>query len=975
MILEEDVQGLEEKSIEEMKKHRIKKIERDIRSLIRGESYFDDYHRILYSTAACIFQIIPLGVAIPADEEDLRKLILYARENRIALTARGAGSGVAGQTVNSGIILDFSKYMNKMIEIEHDANIVRVQPGLIYDQLNLRLKTYGKFFPPDPSSGAFCTIGGMIGNNAGGSHSVLYGSMKENIKSIKGLTSEGSLLETKPIRVDGLDEPQLNRDPLNDYSLNFAHLLANKEELIKTWKPQVNKNSSGYNIFDSFQWKESRERQVDLAKLIVGSEGTLCMVTEAVLKIRDLPAKRGTALSLFDSIEKAGEAVIEILKFSPSSLEIMDHSLVTLTREEDPEMRNALPEECQAVLILEVDGEEAEEVDARLDDICSSLLARKLAFKFKKALTTSEQEKLWKIRKSASPILSSKEGVKRNTRFVEDASVLPERLPDFIKGMKRIVSKYGFQTAIFGHAGDSNIHVNPLLNQRDPDDLDKMERIADEAADLVLSLKGSLTGEHGDGRLRSFFLPKMFGPLYEIFEEVKKLFDPSNLFNPGIKVGWVNKHVTSNIRYGKKYERIATGSSLDKESWQIEVEKCHGCGTCRQYCPVFLATGDERATSRSKANLLRAAISRNIALDSLFDEDFRGILDLCFNCGLCHTQCPTKIKIPQISRIAKDIYSEKNGLDRATFLLNKSFILSRISSVFASFSNSALKSRFIRKAGELLTGISSDLVLEKFSKQPLERDTEKLFQSIDGKKAVYFYGCFANFNDPGGEGKGTIEALRRNKFDVFMPPQACCGIASLSNGDTRSVIPDAEFNVESLFAYVNQGFVVIYSAPSCGIAIVEEYPALLKTEKARKVAENSFEIHEFLKILKDKGELNEHFGEVKGHIAYHNPCHLEARDMGQETLEILRMIPGLEITEIEDSCCGMAGTFGMKAKYRKLSMQIGKPLFENIQEAGVSTVVTGCGTCNIQIKDATKKKVIHPITIVANSYNNYDLSS
>ncbi len=642
-----------------MPKRKIGKIERDLKNLIRGEVYFDDYHRILYSTAACIFQVSPLGVVLPCDEEDVTKLIQYSREHGIALTARGAGSGVAGQTVNSGIIVDFSKYMNRIIEINPDDNIVRVQPGLVYDQLNSKLKEFGKFFPPDPSSGSYCTIGGMIGNNSGGPHSVLYGSMKENIQSVRAITSGGTLLKTRPVLINSLNPSQRSSDHHEEYCLQYAHLLEGKEPWIESWKPQVNRNSSGYNLFDSYRWNDSQEKQIDLAKLVVGSEGTLCFVTEAELKIRDLPKKRGTAISLFDSVEKAGEAVMEVLKFSPSCLEIMDQSLVKIIKEENPEMRAALPEDCNAILILEVDGDVEEEVHIKLENIRSSLLKKKLAFEFKKALVSFEQERIWKVRKSASPILSSKEGIRRNTRFVEDASVLPERLPEFISGMRKIISKYGFQTAIFGHAGDSNIHVNPLLNQMDADDLAKMERIADEAADLVASLKGSLTGEHGDGRLRSSYLPRMFGPLHEIFEEVKNLFDPEHIFNPGIKAGRVEERITNNLRYGRSYERVVTGSKLDEKSWQVEIEKCHGCGTCRQYCPVFQATGDERATSRSKANLLRAVISRNLDREALFDKEFKEIVDLCFNCGLCHVGCPTKIKIPEISRIAKDIYSEK----------------------------------------------------------------------------------------------------------------------------------------------------------------------------------------------------------------------------------------------------------------------------------------------------------------------------
>ncbi len=275
----------------------------------------------------------------------------------------------------------------------------------------------------------------------------------------------------------------------------------------------------------------------------------------------------------------------------------------------------------------------------------------------------------------------------------------------------------------------------------------------------------------------------------------------------------------------------------------------------------------------------------------------------------------------------------------------------------------------------MLTGISSSLALKEFSSQPMEKASETGSHSIGNKKVVYFYGCFANFNDPEGEGRGTVEVLRRNGFEVIMPPQACCGIASLSNGDTASVLPNAQFNVETLSAYIVKGFDVIYSAPSCGMAIVKEYPVLLGSDQAKRVAEHCFEIHEFLKMLKEKGGLNTDFGEIRESIVYHNPCHLEARNMGSETLEILGMIPGLTIIQIEDSCCGMAGTFGMKAKNRGLSLDIGKPLFDQIHLSGVPTVSTGCGTCNIQIRDATKKKVIHPIALIAQSYKSFEQRS
>ncbi len=946
-----------------------KKIEKDLKALIHGEVHCDDYHRILYSTAACIYQIMPLGVVLPRDDEDLATVVHYARENGISITGRGGGSGVSGQTVNTGLIVDFSKYMNRVLDVDKDAGTVRVQPGLVYDRLNRALKEHGRFFPPDPSSGPFCTIGGMIGNNAGGSHSVKYGSMKENIISVRAMTALGELIETERVALDLLGGASERSSAHLHYAARYAGLLRGREDLVRAWKPQVKRNASGYNVFDSFDGS-----QIDLAKLIVGSEGTLCLVTEATLNVTPIPAAKGTALCLFNSVEKAGEAVVEILRFAPSCLEIMDQTFVRLIREEVPAMRSALPGWCLAIIILEVDGSEKAAIESQIDDIGSMLLKRKLASEFRKALERKEQEKLWSYRKSASPILSSKEGIKRNTRFVEDASVLPERLPEFISGMRKIISKQGFEFAIFGHAGDSNIHVNPLLDQKDAADLRKLEKIAEEASELVYVLKGSLTGEHGDGRLRSPFLPKMFGPLYGIFEEIKHLFDPESLLNPGIKVGSIDYRITDNMRYGNSYSRFKTGSPFDEKDLAIEVEKCHGCGTCRQYCPVFLATGDEKATARAKANLIRACISGRIDPKAMTDEEFKEMIDLCFNCRLCHTECPTKIMIPELALIAKERYSRKKGYTLPTYLLNRSFLLSRFGSLFPALSNSALASKLLRRAGEAALGVSGTVGLAEFVEHSLDASPERFFSSGGSRKAAYFYGCFASFHDRDGEGMGTIEVLNRNGFDVHLPPQACCGIASISNGDSGSIIPDAEYNVETLSKLIDEGYVVIYSAPSCGMAIVEDYPRILGTEEAMRVAKNCFDIHEFLVMLEKEGELNTRFGPVSKKVVYHNPCHLQSRGMGLETVGLLRKIPSLELVEIEDSCCGIAGTFGMKSENREMSVAVGRPLFDSIETSGVPAVVTGCGTCNMQIRSCTSKEVIHPVTILAESYRSADPS-
>lgn len=932
----------------------------DLSHLVEGELLFDAVHRTLYSTAACIYQIMPLGAVIPRHEGDVLAVVDYARRHGIPITARGAGSGLAGQTLGRGIILDFSKHFLRIADIDRDHGTVRVQPGVIQTDLNRELRKHGLQFAPDPSSSSFCTLGGMLANNAGGSHTIRYGATRDNTESLRMALADGTVIETG--RVDRAAPAAGTRDARERLASAVASLVDRNREMIERHAPKTRKNSSGYALL------EAVNGAVDLTQLIVGSEGTLGLILDATLRIVPVPRATATALVLFDDLERTGAAVMEILRSRPSAVELLDRTFVDVIREGTPSVAATLPAGTEAILIVELDGDEALEVDARMTSLSRRLTGReRLATEVRRSVSAEEAARIWAIRKAASPILSRREGRLRNTRFIEDAAVRPEQMAAFVTRLRRLLSKYELQAAIFGHAGDCNLHCNPLMNPKDARDLDTMEAVAEEFVDMVIDLGGSLSGEHGDGRLRTPYLRRAYGPVADLYAEVKNIFDPQGILNPGIKVHDGATRMIDDLRYGTGYRRVATSTVLDGEAWQREIEKCHGCGACQNYCPVAVETKDEAATARAKANLLRAVISGRLDPGVITTPGFKAVMDLCVNCRLCHSECPTAIDIPGMAVLAKEIYVRSHGKRTPDRLLTAGQPILRLGSLFAPIANAALKSRPLRRVIAAFSGVASRRVMQPFASAPLQ--TRVPSTDPEGRKVAYFHGCFGGFQDLQGEGRAAVELLERLGCSVAIPPQECCGIAAITYGHLDDVRPAAQRNVETLLDFVRRGYTVVYSAPSCGLALVEDYPRLLGTPQSEALARHLRDLHGYvLEMLEADEALRSRLRPVPLRVTYHNPCHLQARGMGDEVVRLLRMVPGVEVVPIgEDHCCGIAGTFGMKEKNFDLSMRMGRPLFESIDRTGVSVVATGCGTCKMQIEQATDLPVVHPIAVVRDS--------
>jgi FAD/FMN-containing dehydrogenase/Fe-S oxidoreductase len=893
-------------------------LESDLRRLVKGDVLCDDLSRALYSTAACIFQIMPAGVVVPRDREDVVRVVKYAGERGLPITARGAGSGLAGQTLGEGIILDFSKHMNRILETDQVHSTVRVQPGVVLGDLNRHLRQFGLWFPPDPSSGDVATLGGMIANNAAGAHTVKYGATREYVAGLECVLDDGS---------------PSGGDRWREIERKMRDLVSANGEVIRRCRPNVLKNSSGYHLYDS---------PLEMDRLIVGSEGTLAIVTEARLKVIRRPAERALLRIHFDDIETMGRGVQALRPLGPSALEVIDKSMIDLVRGSVMDCAGELPSNLRAILLCEFDGERLEGVLAQAEKARGVL---SMAMDVQVA-SGGEYENLWKIRKAASPILDRMQGPLRSTRIIEDASVHPDHLVTYIQGLKRVFAKHGVEGIVFGHAGSGHIHVNVLMDPHGAEDNAKIRPICEDVTELVASLRGTLSGEHGDGILRAAYVRRIFGDLYPLFEEVKRAFDPRGILNPGKKLAPADFDFTRHLR-GSRRADVRYVPDSPYRPWLSEIEKCNGCGHCRTYCPVYREVPDEAATPRAKAGALMAALEGKLPADL---PDLRRVADLCINCKLCLVQCPSKVDIPGMCLEAKAVDVKARGLSSRDALFVRVRENSERASRWAPISNWV--------AG--LVGKLRGVVRSPRFVRADVRPTRKA-----DRKVLYFAGCFADFNDPHGEKRGTIEVLERNGFEVIVPEYRCCGLAATSLGARMEAIECAQFNVNLLAGW---DLPIVTSAPSCGLMLKMEVPRLLPYASARGVANRVVDVHEFLLGLHREGRLDVAFKRVASTLILHPTCHLRALGADRAAREVLQLIPGLQLVEIPERCCGMAGSFGMKAETYDLSQAIGRRVFADIKAKNPTLLAASNGTCRMHISEGTGREVLHTMTLLHRAY-------
>lgn len=932
------------------------KIGREVARRIKGEALFDEISRAIYSTAACLYQIKPLGVVLPRDKDDLLRLVDFARREGIPLTARGAGSGLSGQSIGPGIIVDFSRHMNRLLKVNAEEGYARVEPGLVCGMLSRALAKQGDFFPPDPSTADHCTLGGMLGNNSSGAHSVKYGNTIDYVQSLEVILSDGAILTLR--EEDG--------GPVKEGICgDLKRLIRENREVIKANYPHLPKNCSGYALD-----RVEAGGNFNLAKLFIGSEGTLGFITSATLRVIKRPAFRSLALFYFDSLEKAGEAVARTLEFGPSMVEMMDRRCLEKNREARPDLERFLPRWAEAELLVEFDGHEGAIPQSAMESL-SKLLRGKhnLAAGMDIAEKAHEQQTLLAVRKAMLPLLNRLRGPRRVASFIEDAAVPPQKLAEYIKGLYEILDGHRAEAVLFGHAGQGNLHTRPILNLKEEDDIKRMQSISREVHHLVISMGGTVSGEHGDGIVRSEYLPKQYGPAYPVMREVKALLDPSGLMNPGKIIDVPEGSMIENLRYGPGYRvsdvPLAAGLHFEPGEFEQEIEVCHGCAECRtpfntvNMCPMFKANPVEMATPRAKANFLRHIISGQLPLDTLYSPQAKYMLELCLNCKSCAVDCPSQVNIPRLWDEARARYHAIKGRSGQEKALGSVDSLARIGAHCAPLSN-ALTPWLGRLAAGIhpkrkLPRLQGDTFLSRYAGKKMGRGETK---------AALFVDSYINYYAP-ELGDAFISLLLSCDVTVYVPEQVGCGMPQLSNGGLEEAREMARFNLRKLASAIEEGYRIISLEPTATLCLRDEYRHILPGREASAVSENVQDALQFLLHLYGQGKLAVSFGPLDLTAGYHTPCHMRSLNIERPALRLLGLIPGLKVVDLNEGCCGMAGTFGLKRKWYPTSMTIGEGLFNRLREPDISIGVSDCSSCRMQMEHGSYKETVHPIHLLA----------
>jgi anaerobic glycerol-3-phosphate dehydrogenase C subunit len=960
-------------------------IARDLAHLVRGEVFVDTLHRAAYSSDASIYQIVPSCVICPRNAEDIATVIRYAGDKHIAVTARGAGSGVAGESLCSGIVLDVSRYMNRIIGIEDDSGFVTCEPGVVLDDLNRYLAKYGKKIGPDPSTADRAVIGGCVANNATGAHSLQFGYIGDYIERIEAVLADGTLAEL----TNNADPQQQKNAGLRRIAGAIAELLAGKERVIAKALPATKRNRGGYCLASIYH-----DGKIDLARLMAGSEGTLAIFTKITLRTVPLPEAKGLLQLEFDSLEKIAQAAPIIAKTGASACELMDKTLIAMAIEHLPNYRDILPANADATLLIEHTGQTTNEVESKINTTNSAVgnLARNRTTVFDE----QTQKRLWKARKDAVPLLERPSGPvrpnlpqvaqgrpkgrKKPVPFIEDASVENDKLAQYIAGLQTIGKKHDITMSYYGHAGDGELHVRPYLDLGEQGDIKKMVQIANEVFALVWSLGGSISGEHAIGLVRAAFLRRQYGDeFYNLMCGIKRTFDPAGLLNPGKIINDDLNAMTKNLKATRHILPQRTfgqsGVFFEEDEAALELDWCNGCGLCRtgeselRFCPVFRATGDELAASRAKMNVLRFWATGQMSDEDFESPEFRKFLDLCVNCKACLRECPAGVDVSKVMSAARAEYARRKGLRRTDWVLGRNRYLIALASWVAPVSNLIMGLGLTRWLLEKATGIDRRRRMPRFAFGTFLSAGRKYLEACEPiakpmDKVAYFVDTYANFNDH-ELGFAVIDVLRHNNIEVILPKQRPAPLPAIVYGDVKAAKRDLSYSVKHLAEAARKGYKIICSEPSAALCLKQELRHYVNSEDASVVSTNTYELMEYLLGLARQGKLKKVERKVSGKYVYHTPCHLFAMDSYGASIEVLKQVCGLDIVDLNAGCCGLAGTFGMQKKNYALSEAIAKSLKNALNKSPAQCVVTECAACGIQIKHISGKYAVHPIKILA----------
>ena len=950
-------------------------LEHELKNSIQGEVNFDEVYRQMYSTDGSIYKMTPIGVTLPKNPDDVSAIIDICNKNNTAVLPRGGGTSLSGQTVNSAVVMDFSKYMNNVLEINPEENYVITEPGITIDNLNQRVKHTNLHFTPDPSTKSRANVGGAMGNNSCGTHSVIYGKTVDQVKEMEVILSDSSKAYFEEISGKALED-KISLNNLEGKIYRDVMSMSSKYyDEIKSKYSKVNRRVGGYNL----DLVNPNTNKLNLVNIMVGSEGTLAAVTKAKLNLEPLPKYVGLAILHFTDLIESMEATVATLEEGPAAVEHIGKMIITQAKQSLGFSRNLdfLQGEPTDILVVEMNGSSERQVRDKIQKLEDKMKRLNLSYAITKLFDSSKISQVWAMRQAGLGLMMNIPGDKKPIPFVEDTAVSPEKLPEYVKRFDEIVRRNGTEAGYYGHAAEGCLHIRPTINLKNQEGIDRMIKISDEISDLVKEFDGSLSGEHGDGIVRGVWAEKMYGPkIVDSFRELKGAFDPDSIMNPG-KIFDTPK-MGDNLRYGTNYKLRSIDTVLDfseEGGFEGAVEKCIGVGACRKLnagamCPSYMATREEVHSTRGRANALRGVLSGALKEDLMTSKKMLKVLDLCIECKSCKSECPANVDMAKIKYEFLHNYYKKNKTPLRSKLVGSVPILYKfIAGPQAYFFNLANKLPLAKVITEKIIGIHKKRQMPEISSYTFESWFKKRVSNSTKSrgKILFFHDTHINFIHP-EVGKATVKILEAAGYEVEITNRKCCGRTMISKGLLDDAKKNVNYNTKLLYDYVEKGIKIIGVEASCVSAMQDEFPDLAdEKEKAKKISENTFTVQDLLIQIQDDGNQQINWNSLDKDLLLFVHCHERALNGTNNSLGSLNLPNKFNAKLIDAGCCGMAGSFGMEKEHYEISKKMAEdrllPSIENSKE-NQEIIVTGI-SCHDQIKDLSHKKPKYLVEVLA----------
>lgn len=957
-----------------------------------GDLRHDKITTTIYSTDASVYKEEPLAVAWPKGAADIRKILLFANKEKISVTLRAGGTSLAGQVVSSGIIVDVSKYMNKILETNKDEMWVRVEPGVVLDELNMKLKEYGLFFGPETSTSNRCNIGGMVGNNACGSHSIIYGSTRDHTIELKTLLSDGSEAIFGPVDNEAFNTKCNLNNLEGEIYRNIKIILGDKanREKIREGYPdsRIHRRNTGYALdllMDCEIFDERSDKKFNFCKLLTGSEGTLAVTTEIKLNVVPLPPVNKALVCIhLKNRNDAFRANLIALKFKPSAVEMMDNRILELTEDNISQRNNRffLEGNPGAIVIVEFARDKMDVIDSLASDMIRELKSAGYGYSYP-IVKGKDISKVWDLRKAGLGVLANMKGDPKPVALIEDTAINVEQLPEYIDEIEKMLADHGKDAVFHAHIGTGELHLRPILDLKNPSDIELFRSIGLETAHLVKKYNGSLSGEHGDGRLRGEFIPIILGEHnFSLLKEVKKCWDPEGILNPG-KITDTPQMDTC-LRYipGKLTREIDTIYDFSSSDGIVRAaERCNGSADCRKsikiggiMCPSFMATCDEDKSTRARANLVREYLNKDG--DPWNHREIYDVLDLCLACKGCKSECPSGVDIAKIKSEFLQHWHDRHGIPLRTRLIAYISVINQIGSVAPFIFNFFLKNEVTSGILKKVTGFASKrsipLIYRTTLRKWIRKNLSEINPATPHRSVCLFIDEFTNYNDT-EIGISVIRLLTALNYKVVVAEHKISARTYISKGLLKRAQKTIRKNIQALSEVISEELPLVGIEPSAILGFRDEYPELAGSdlkEAAEKIAGKSFMIDEFIAKEFRSGRIDPGlFVEEKATILLHAHCQQKAIASSANTIEMLSIPLNYSVTEIPSGCCGMAGSFGYEKEHFDLSNKIGElVLFPEVRKCGENTIIAAPGTsCRHHIKDGTGRIALHPAVILYNA--------